>query len=530
MPNQTSRLKDYIAANCIFRASEGHSFKNSAGKRMSWSFDMRPAVLQGKNIEEIAVAFWDYYGNGDFQIAGIEMSGIPMVAAICMEGMRRGFDVSGLIVRVKRKKHMGNKVIEGEINGRPVILIDDAVNSAKNAELARIKLENEGVRVIGLFCVVDFKSIAGVNWRVKHGIEVHSMFELDDFGLTLNQAHYPKSDYSVVWSFAAPNPKLDFAVAKSTPVLFENIIIFGSDCGIVWGVDKNCGRILWQFKTKDKTGKGVISSPVVDNGCVYFGSYDGSMYCLSAKTGVPIWSNKLCDWIGASPCIHNGRIYIGLEYAGSKNGGEIACLDMQGNKKWGLVTQKQLHSSPIVHEFAGVEFVITGTNDCDLYALDPENGSIISHVKTGGPTKYHCAAWRNLAVACAFDAIYVWDFVSGVVHLKLETGDINYSRPLIVGKLAFCGSADGNMYVIDMERAELVGTVDLGEKIHSSPALIDGLVWFGTSAGELVSMDPVNFEIMHRFAFPERLTCALVSDGTLKFVYAYDNRIWAIRH
>jgi outer membrane protein assembly factor BamB len=181
-----------------------------------------------------------------------------------------------------------------------------------------------------------------------------------------------------------------------------------------------------------------------------------------------------------------------------------------------------------VHEHSGKEYLITGTNDCDLFALDPTTGAVISHVKTGGPTKYHCAAWEDRAVACAFDAIYVWDYLTGEVLLKLETEDINYSRPLIVGDIAFCGSADGNLYMINMRSCEVVGQIDVEEKIHSSPALIDGLVWFGTSAGELIAIDPINFEMMYRYAFPERLTCTLVSDGNLMFVYSYDNRIWAI--
>jgi len=518
----------FIKEFCVFRSSADRTYKNSAGKRMQWILDLRLAMLDGRILHEVANQFWDMFGDIDCQLAGIEMAGIPLVSAIALEGHRRGKDVSALIVRVKRKKHMAAEIIEGAPSGKPILLIDDALNSGRNAELARKKLEAIGLKVAGLFCIVDFRSNAGIHWRVNNKVEVTSLLDLGSLNLQYSRSHAPLADYEIKWSFAAPNPKLDFAVAKSTPVIFEDKIIFGSDSGIVWGVEKNTGRICWQFKTNDRTGKGVLSSPVVRNGNVYFGSYDGGLYCLDAKTGRQVWASMCCNWIGSSPAVHGDKIYVGLEYRNSTQGGKIACFDLKGQILWTKPTVKPLHSSPIIHSHGGNDYLITGTNDCDLFALDPTTGDVISHFKTGGPTKYHCAAWGNRAVACAFDAIYVWNYLTGDVLLKLETEDINYSRPLVVGDIAFCGSADGNLYMINMRSCELVGQIDVEEKIHSSPALIDGLVWVGTSAGELIAIDPINFEMMYRFAFPERITCTPVSDGNLIFVYTYDNRIWAI--
>jgi len=518
----------FIEKKCIYRSTNNKIYKNMHGKRVEWMVDMRSAVLDSRVLQDISAQFWDMFEDLDFQMAGIEMAGVPMVSAFVLEAGKRGKDTSALIVRIKRKKHMGGKIIEGEPNGKPILLIDDSINSGKNAELARKKLEAEGHKVVGLFCLVDFRSTAGINWRVRNKIEVTTLFDLNSFNLQTSNFHAPIAEYETIWSFASPKPKLDFAVAKSTPVIFEDRLIFGSDSGIVWGVEKNTGRIEWQFQTKDITGKGVVSSPVVHNGKVYFGAYDGILYCLDAKTGKKIYSHKYCNWIGSSPVIHNDKLYIGMEYNILGKRGSLSCLNLKGEAIWNKTVPTYLHSSPIVHEYNGNAYVITGTNDSDLFTLHPDTGAVISHLKTGGPTKYHCAAWKSRAVACAFDAIYIWDYLTGEVLLKLETDDINYSRPLIVGDIAFCGSADGNMYMINMETCQVMGQIDVEEKIHSSPALIDGLVWFGTSAGELMAIDPINFEMMYRYAFPERLTCTPVSDGNLIFVYSYDNRMWAI--
>jgi len=304
----------FIEKKCIYRSTNNKIYKNMHGKRVEWMVDMRSAVLDSRVLQDISAQFWDMFEDLDFQMAGIEMAGVPMVSAFVLEAGKRGKDTSALIVRIKRKKHMGGKIIEGEPNGKPILLIDDSINSGKNAELARKKLEAEGHKVVGLFCLVDFRSTAGINWRVRNKIEVTTLFDLNSFNLQTSNFHAPIAEYETIWSFASPKPKLDFAVAKSTPVIFEDRLIFGSDSGIVWGVEKNTGRIEWQFQTKDITGKGVVSSPVVHNGKVYFGAYDGILYCLDAKTGKKIYSHKYCNWIGSSPVIHNDKLYIGMEY------------------------------------------------------------------------------------------------------------------------------------------------------------------------------------------------------------------------
>jgi outer membrane protein assembly factor BamB len=368
-------------------------------------------------------------------------------------------------------------------------------------------------------------SAAGVQWRCRHGVAVVSLMSLRELGLTYAKPHVPHAAFAVAWSFAAPRPKLDFAVAKSTPVLFEDRVIFGTDCGTLWGVEKYTGRIEWQMHIPDRTGKGIVSSPALHEGRVYVGGYDGRLYCVDARSGKQVWAIKCCDWIGSSPAIDGDRLYVGLEYAGNTRGGAVTAFDLDGKQLWQRYTTKQLHSSPIIHE----GHVLTGTNDCDLWALT-RDGELVSAVKTKGPTKYHVVAKGDLAVACAFDALYVWNWRTGEVLLRHETTDINYSRPLIVGDRAFCGSADSHLYVIDLLPVpHVVTAMPVGEKIHSSPALIDGAVWFGTSAGELMSIDPVNLDVLRRWAFPERLTCTPVSDGVLMYVHAYDNRIWAVK-
>ena len=66
------------------------------------------------------------------------------------------------------------------------------------------------------------------------------------------------------------------------------------------------GARLWSINT----GAYVYSSPAVWNGRVYFGSYNGVFYCLSAASGSTIWSFPTGGPIAGAPAIVDGIAYF----------------------------------------------------------------------------------------------------------------------------------------------------------------------------------------------------------------------------
>jgi outer membrane protein assembly factor BamB len=524
-------LHPYITENCILHAEPGRVMRSKSGRDFKWLFDFRPLLLDARMASIVAELFWEemapVYKNQPFQLAAMEIAGIPMMSAILQGGMERGIATNGLIIRKKRKKNGSFQVIEGKNAGLPVVLVDDSLNSGQSIRQGALQLAQDGLKAATAFVIVDFKSTLGVKWAAEAGIEVKSLFSPADFGLTFKATHVPKTNYQVVWTFASPTPKLDFAVAKSSPVLHGGNILFGSDSGTFWCLERKTGRIVWWHRVQDKTGKGIISSPALDGDRVYFGAYDGTLHCRDARTGAAFWVRKNCEWIGSSPCVTADAVYVSLEWRGDPGGALCRIDKATGDIVWRYDVKKQLHGSPVVTPDG--RMVVMGTNDCTMVALDAQTGTLLNKTDVGGPIKYHAALWGDCAVMCAFDAIYVWNFVTGDILFHLETDDINYSRPLIVGDRAFVGSADHNLYVIDLAAMRVEEIINVGEKIHSSPALVDNVVYFGTSAGELIGLDPLNLTILERLQFPERLTNTLISDGDLWFVYAFDNKLWAIR-
>lgn len=529
MTLQTDILKKYIKSNCFNRSTTMKPLVNKQGGSYSWLFDLRNLSLDSKMLSIYTNIFWQRMQKHlPFQLAAVELAGIPLMAALLHDAQSRGIDINGLIVRTKRKKYGMQKLVEGTIKDLPVVVIDDSCNTASAISKAAISLQEVGLVVKHAFTIIDFDSQRGVEWASSNKIKMHSVFDLKDFGLSIESEHLPVQQYDTVWTFASSKVNYGFCVAKSTPVVFNDTLIFGSDCGVLWCLESDSGRIKWSVNTNDKTGKGIISSPALHNGKIYFGAYDGILYCVDAETGNVIKSSKLCNWIGSSPLIVNDKLYIGLEFNAAPQGA-VACLDINNfNILWKHPVARMLHGSAVYSSSNNA--IVIGTNDSTVLTLNADDGTLINTITVDGPIKYHCALKDNIAVFGSFDGnIYAYNFITGEKLFSYLTDDIVYSRPLIIDDKAFMGSADGQFIVINLTSFTLEIALECEEKVHSSPALIDGLVYFGTSAGELIGIDPINYKTMVRLQFPERLTNTLIKHKNLLYVYAYDNKMWAVK-
>jgi outer membrane protein assembly factor BamB/protocatechuate 3,4-dioxygenase beta subunit len=140
---------------------------------------------------------------------------------------------------------------------------------------------------------------------------------------------------SAVWSYPV------FGGVLSSPAVINGKIYFCGRHNNTFCLDAYTGEKIWNFTT----GEGATSSPAVTNGKVYFsGGWDYNVYCLNADTGVKIW-NFTTEWpiASSSPAVADGKVYIGSD--GDK---KIYCLDANtGTNIWNY-TIDFIESSPAV--------------------------------------------------------------------------------------------------------------------------------------------------------------------------------------
>ena len=125
----------------------------------------------------------------------------------------------------------------------------------------------------------------------------------------------------------------------SSPAVVNGVVYFGSNDFNVYALNASTGAKLWSYDTGARVG----SVPAVANGVVYVGSQDSKVYALKASTGVKLWSYTTGGPVGASsPAVANGVVYFG------SFDGNYALNASTGAKLWRYTTSAFVDSSPAI--------------------------------------------------------------------------------------------------------------------------------------------------------------------------------------
>ena len=107
-------------------------------------------------------------------------------------------------------------------------------------------------------------------------------------------------------------------------------------------VDLRTGRLLWNFHSNQT----VLTRPVVADGIVMFGCYDGFFYAHDLKTGQIKWRVETGEkhWF-CEPSVTRTTVLFGC------NDGNLYALDIQtGDLRWKFLTQGRMLSDPQVKD------------------------------------------------------------------------------------------------------------------------------------------------------------------------------------
>jgi outer membrane protein assembly factor BamB/orotate phosphoribosyltransferase len=513
-------LARLIRERAIVRRDQGWIVAPN-GAELDWLLDLKQIFLVPEALQTIAAAFWQRFAPLlPFQIGGLETAAIPLITALLLEGARRGTPVNGFIVRKERKTSGIGKRIEGRVGGEPIVIVDDILNSAHGAEMVRAILESHGRRVDAMFVVVDFEAAAGVQWRVQYRIPVETIFRLEHFGLALGKRPAPAAAtaFKTVWRHDTPGGNHTLVVPKSSPVLDDRAVYFGTDSGRFWALDQADGKPLWHADVVETSRRGVLSCPALHAGRVYYGGYDGNVYARDAASGAELWRYGGADWVGASPVLapRLDLLFIGLEHAHPTRLGSVVALRLgTGAKVWEHDVPDYIHGTPAFCDADGV--VAIGTNGGQLLLLRADTGERLWQHLAGGPIKQAPAfdPRRRQVVSGGFDgAIRVHDAATGAVVWNAQTADRIYSSPLIVDDRAFVASTDKHLYVLDLVQRRVVQRLALGAKSFATPRAFGSSVFVGCNSGKVWEFDIDSLKPVGTYQLPDCATCAVAHNAT----------------
>ena len=125
---------------------------------------------------------------------------------------------------------------------------------------------------------------------------------------------------------------------QSSADVADGIVYFGCRDSNLYALDVK-RRKNGHSTTRDR---GVISSPAVDKGRVYFSTSDtGLFYALDAKTGTVVFSVKFTWPLFSSRTIAGNTIYLG------SNAGKFMAIDLAAQKQaWTYETDASRQNGP----------------------------------------------------------------------------------------------------------------------------------------------------------------------------------------
>lgn len=449
----------------------------------------------------------------------------------------------GFFVRKSRKKYGLFRMIEGELNDEKVILIDDLINSGESFMRQVEILEKLGKKIVRVLAILRFRDKEFYRYFRERGIEVESLFTLDDFSDVLavkNIIDEKKKSvpmpFEAEWQFKSENPNYFYIVPKSAPLADDTKLYFGADNGNFWSINQSDGTVAWRHKIAfHAKGKYIFSSPAMNKDLVYFGAYDGNFYALDKESGSVRWKFMEADWIGSSPCTAPdlGLIFVGLEFGLWGKQGGIVALDLEtGRKKWQYTMSGLTHSSPAYSRRQRV--VVCGCNDFSVSGFNAKKGSLIWKFKTAGEIKESFAfdEKRGLVAFGSFDThIYVLKIKTGELVYKIETGEGIYSTPLIKEDRLFAASLDKKLYCVDLNTGKIAWEFDTGGRIFASPEAIGDKVYVGSNDGRMYELDPASGKNTGLFQSTERITNKIAYNKKTEriFLPTFANEVYCLK-
>lgn len=293
-------------------------------------------------------------------------------------------------------------------------------------------------------------------------------------------------------TFSSPAIYHDTATGKRYLVVGEGLHL--TEDARVFCLDLNAserehrGVVLWSYRTKSH----VESSPCIADGKVFIGAGGDGLYCFNLeqkdKLAQPLWhlpSDKYAD-CETSPVYDKaegddtGRVYFGLGIGGQA----VVCVDAEtGRELWRVDTPYPVFGSPAISGdklYFGMghgDFV----NTAEQVAVNLRN-----KLKEEGRSDAEVAA--EVGRIRPVGEVWCIDLASHKVDWKFPVGRVVLGAVAVDGDLIFFGSRDEHLYSVSTD-GKTSRKWNARASLVTSPAVAGEHVYAVTETGHLYGLD-----------------------------------------
>jgi outer membrane protein assembly factor BamB len=187
------------------------------------------------------------------------------------------------------------------------------------------------------------------------------------------------------------------------------------------------------------------------------------------------WTFHAQGQIISSPAVVGDMIYVG------STGGIFYAIDREtGTPRWKFDAKSRIASSPAV---AGGQ-IYFGAYDGSFFALDAATGQQRWKFSTGGERRFEAKHLHGSTPAA---------------EIMPDPWDCYLSSPAVVNGVVYFGSGDGRVYALDAATGALKWKFATGDVVHASPAIADGTVYIGSWDSYFFALDAATGKERWRF-------------------------------
>ena len=349
-----------------------------------------------------------------------------------------------------------------------ILLLFQSCNQKEKNDLSKSGMFLGNIQHTGNYNSSPIKNKPSILWKVKTKGQVISS------PVIVNNSVYVGSQDQKMYAINALTGKIKWTfkasgAISSTVAVAKGKVMFLSYDGNFYALNQKDGKLAWKFKTQGESVFNVkdyyngsfkpdfwdfyLSSAVVYNDHVYFGSSDSNVYSLNIDTGEKVWSYKTESSIHSSPAIYENSLVIGSWDS------RIYCIDINtGKENWSYTTGRDIEqyiwlgiqASPSIEK--GVVYI--GSRDAKFYALNIKSGDTL------WTNNNFDKSWMPSSSAIDKENIYTgssdsFNFYSinkksGKINYTTKTNSYTFSSPAIDNEMAYIGSANGRLYGIEL--------------------------------------------------------------------------------
>lgn len=261
----------------------------------------------------------------------------------------------------------------------------------------------------------------------------------------------------------------------STPLISQNKLVVGTTFGASTAYDltldkkmQNPGKELYW---ESGASLGYVPEAVLYGGLVLRAGLDGKLYCISADTGVTLWSVQLGERLASSPVVIGEDIYAANET------GKVFQLDMANGS---IIKETSVGSGVFGHLATDNQLIYLITEKGKLIALDKESLDRKWTLAVAPYTDSTPAV--NQGVVYLGDqkgTLYAVNASNGSINWKTELGDEFTRCPVVTSSKVVVGCRGGTLAVLDRASGSVIWKKQVESRFSYEPMVFENeLLYF----------------------------------------------------